>query len=339
MAHSAINYFINSNSAKGYVGFYESNFGGLNTVVRLGGYPSMVASDLIRGICVRASEKGDHPELIHNCMDNSLEGIILPERSAGVLNFPLYDEDACLLETLLDDENLSKTRTCLAAAHRYLAEALKIHDSWETIYISNMDFAAADRLTADTIQSLIGEKSLSKKGVVKHRFFGGLTVNGSSDYIENLTADISSRYFIKGRPGTGKSTFLKRIAKSAAEAGFDAEIYHCAFDPDSLDMVILRELDLCLFDSTPPHEYFPSRSEDKTIDFYREAVADKTDEKYRTELTAIMTDYKAAVAKANRQIGKAKRYYDEVQRSFLSKIDAQTLGLMEVQLLKKIFGE
>lgn len=339
MTYPVINYFINSNSSQGYVSFFESNFGGLSTIIRLGGYPSMVVSDLISAICVRAQEKGFHPELIHNCLDNSLEGLILPERSAGIINYPLYDDNVYHLAAILSDENLAKTRSCLAAAHKHLAEALKIHNSWETVYISNMDFAVANRIAAEMTEKLIGTRKLEKAGVQRDRFFGALTVDGSSDYIDNLTADIKKRYFIKGRPGTGKSTFLRRIAAGALKAGFDVEVYHCSFDPGSLDMVALRELSVCLFDSTPPHEYFPSRKEDEIIDFYKAAVAEKTDEKYRGELAAIMFDYKAAVAKATKQLTKAKKYYDEVQRGYLSKIDAQALESTEAAIQRKILGE
>ena len=35
---------------------------------------------------------------------------------------------------------------------------------------------------------------------------------------------------------------LKKLAKAAEEKGFEVEVYHCGFDPNSLDMVIVREL-------------------------------------------------------------------------------------------------
>jgi len=338
LANSAINYFINSNSSKGFVSFFHSNFGHLHNVIRLSGYPSIIASDILSGVCVSAREKGFHAELIHNCLDNSMEGVIIPEKSAGIINSPLYDEREYHIGAILNDENLRQTKACLSAAQKHFANAQNIHDNWEKIYISNMDFAAADRLTAKTIEKLIGEKSLNKAGIKIHRFFGAATINGPFDYIENLTVDVGKRYFIKGRPGTGKSTFLKRIAEYAVEAGFNVEIYHCAFDPDSLDMIILRELDLCLFDSTSPHEYFPSRLDDEVIDIYKAAVAEKTDEKYRAEITAIMTDYKAEIGKATKQLGKAKHYYDDVQRSILSKVNAEALAITEEEIGEKILN-
>ena len=67
-------------------------------------------------------------------------------------------------------------------------------------------------------------------------------------------------YGIIGANGAGKSTFLKKLAVAGLSAGFDVEIYHCSLDPKSLDMIIVRELSLCVFDSTAPHEFFPERN-------------------------------------------------------------------------------
>ena len=41
-----------------------------------------------------------------------------------------------------------------------------------------------------------------------------------------------------GGPGTGKSSFMKFVAKSALEKGIKTEIFPCSSDPDSLDAVI-----------------------------------------------------------------------------------------------------
>ncbi len=64
-------------------------------------------------------------------------------------------------------------------------------------------------------------------------------------------------YILKGGPGTGKSTLLKKVAKEAAEKGIHAQIIHCSSDPDSLDAVILPELKKCIADGTAPHVLDP----------------------------------------------------------------------------------
>lgn len=60
-------------------------------------------------------------------------------------------------------------------------------------------------------------------------------------------------YIVKGGPGTGKSTFMKRIGEYANEKGYETEKIHCSSDPASLDGLFIKELSLALFDGTPPH--------------------------------------------------------------------------------------
>lgn len=58
--------------------------------------------------------------------------------------------------------------------------------------------------------------------------------------------------FLKGGPGTGKSTLMKKIA--AAFAGEELSLWHCASDPHSLDAVVLEERGIFIADATAPHE-------------------------------------------------------------------------------------
>ena len=63
-------------------------------------------------------------------------------------------------------------------------------------------------------------------------------------------------YIIKGGPGTGKSTLMKRLASELSDLD-TAELYYCSSDPDSLDAVIFRKLGLIFVDGTSPHVFEP----------------------------------------------------------------------------------
>lgn len=63
---------------------------------------------------------------------------------------------------------------------------------------------------------------------------------------------IERRYIIKGGPGTGKSSFLSRVAEAAESRGLGVEYYRCSSDPDSLDGIVLDGR-IALVDGTPPH--------------------------------------------------------------------------------------
>lgn len=65
-------------------------------------------------------------------------------------------------------------------------------------------------------------------------------------------ANILRRYLIKGGPGTGKSTLMRRIADEAEGRGMRVEYYRCSSDPSSLDGIIINGC-VAVIDSTAPH--------------------------------------------------------------------------------------
>ena len=67
----------------------------------------------------------------------------------------------------------------------------------------------------------------------------------------------SQAYIIKGGPGTGKSTFIRKIARAFEEKGFDTELVYCSSDPDSLDGLIVPEKGFSICDGTAPHVMEP----------------------------------------------------------------------------------
>ena len=64
-------------------------------------------------------------------------------------------------------------------------------------------------------------------------------------------------YILKGGPGCGKSTLMRRIGGWAGEAGLETECILCSGDPDSLDAVILPGLGAAIVDGTAPHVVEP----------------------------------------------------------------------------------
>ncbi len=60
-------------------------------------------------------------------------------------------------------------------------------------------------------------------------------------------------YIIKGGPGTGKSSIMKRVAKEAEKYNYTVERIPCSSDPLSLDGIIIPELKVSVADGTSPH--------------------------------------------------------------------------------------
>ena len=67
----------------------------------------------------------------------------------------------------------------------------------------------------------------------------------------------SAIYILKGGPGCGKSTLMRRVAALAQEAGEPVEYILCSGYPDSLDAILLPGKKAALVDGTAPHVVEP----------------------------------------------------------------------------------
>lgn len=60
-------------------------------------------------------------------------------------------------------------------------------------------------------------------------------------------------FYLKGGPGTGKSTLMRSIGNHYKELGYSIDYFHCSSDCDSLDCILIKELKVAIFDGTAPH--------------------------------------------------------------------------------------
>ena len=65
--------------------------------------------------------------------------------------------------------------------------------------------------------------------------------------------DLKRVFYLKGGPGTGKSTLLKGLAAHARRLGLDCLTFRCSSDPHSLDGVLVPKVGFGAVDATPPH--------------------------------------------------------------------------------------
>ena len=84
-------------------------------------------------------------------------------------------------------------------------------------------------------------------------FLGGNTGRGFAGYYTDERERADRVFLIKGGPGTGKSSLMKKIGKKCAERGLDHELWYCSGDPSSLDGVLIKELGVLVTDATVPH--------------------------------------------------------------------------------------
>jgi Cdc6-like AAA superfamily ATPase len=95
-----------------------------------------------------------------------------------------------------------------------------------------------------------------------YRFFlGANSPDGFYSFYDQLIDLETAKevYIIKGGPGTGKSSFMRRASKYLTEAGITAEYINCSADPNSLDGIVFPDISLAFVDGTAPHAAVPMR--------------------------------------------------------------------------------
>ncbi len=97
-----------------------------------------------------------------------------------------------------------------------------------------------------------------KNNQTKKYFAAANSYGGFISYFNNVfnSVDYNRIYVLKGGPGTGKSSLMKKISSLFLNKGFDIEEIYCSSDPKSLDGVIIKseKCRVAVIDGTSPHE-------------------------------------------------------------------------------------
>lgn len=179
-------------------------------------------------------------------------------------------------------------------------------------------------------------------GKIKHVFPGGNTSLGffsNFNYILDLEETVKM-ILIKGGPGVGKSTFMKKIGYAMLEKGYDIELMHCASDSNSLDGVVIPELGYALIDGTAPHVLDPKYpgAVDEIInfgDFWNE-------DGIRVHKEDIINDTKAAgkfSSRAYRYLKAALSVYEDSAVIYDWALHKGELNILASELVEELFKD
>jgi len=351
-------YFAHGNTAHGAHFLYTSAFDGLNKIFVLTGPQGTGKSTVIQSLADSLLDKGLHVQNFHSPLrPNELDGIILTELKVGIVDGRVckgisdsgageivfidfgeaFDNSRILPEHFIAIEDLrGELERAYSKVYETFATALRIHDEWEKYYIENMDFTKADQIAEELIQDLYADHESDTPIVSRHLFFGAATPKGAFDFIQSLTAQLERRIFIKGRAGSGKSTLLKKLASTAEQKGIEVQVFHCGFDPNSLDMLIFPQLRTAIFDSTAPHEYFPDRDEDELLDMYARTITPGTDEAHAAEIAGIKARYSAKMKEATSYLAEAEAIDSQIKAYYVGATNFSVIENLQLQLQSEL---
>lgn len=145
---------------------------------------------------------------------------------------------------------------------------------------------------------------------------------------------------LKGGPGCGKSTLMKRVARRAEEQGLLVEYIPCSGDPESLDAIVLPERRTAIVDGTAPHVVEPKYP--GVVERYLN-LGDCYDRaglrEVRREILPAMKGYKACYVRAYRCLDAASEISSDMRTivvtpSVETKIARRAKGILSREVKK-----
>jgi len=156
---------------------------------------------------------------------------------------------------------------------------------------------------------------MQESGYIRKFFLGANTYKGFHSFYEYVVPGTPNKLFIlKGGPGTGKSTFLRKIANEFSKMGYDVELHHCSSDNDSLDGVRIVQLNVAIMDGTAPHTTDPKypAAVDEIINLGEYWNKEKI-EKNRETIIEYNKELKKLYASSYRFLRAAKEVQDDLE--------------------------
>lgn len=183
---------------------------------------------------------------------------------------------------------------------------------------------------------------MSKPGEITHYLPGANTPQGFYSLYDHIyKIDANKVFVLKGGPGVGKSTFMKKIAAELVELGHDVEFHHCSADNNSIDAIYIPAGDVALLDGTAPHVVDPKNpgAVDEIIhlgDYWNEDGI--REPKNREAILRVNRETSFRFKRANDALRAAKAYLDEWSAYYAETLDnAQVLAASE-DLIESLLG-
>jgi len=143
--------------------------------------------------------------------------------------------------------------------------------------------------------------------MTRQLFAGCITPAGFIDFFHHImpVGTAHKRYFLKGASGSGKSTFIKKVA--AAITGHDMDFFHCSNDVSSVDGVAIPAIGFSIIDATAPHSHDPElpAAVDEILDFAKFLDAEKV-ARHRNQIMELTATKKRLYAQAQELLVKAE---------------------------------
>lgn len=254
-----------------------------------------------------------------------------------IVNLGEHWEEALIIPYKKDIINCSqKISRCYQSAYFALKDAKNAMDEWEFYINPYQNWQGINEIYLKVSKECFKTSANHGTGKTRHLFAWAHTPQGRTQFIDSLIQGIDSLYYLKGQAGTGKSTFLARIADYGKLLNYDMEIYHSALEPDKIDLVIIPELTTALVISSEHYPYNPQfNGKVYYLDF--DSELDQIGlETYAPYIDSCRERVEISIVREQTHAQRAKALHDDLEGYYIPAMDFEAIEKKRVMILESI---
>jgi len=265
-------YFPGGNTSKGFYSLYRYIMpqSKAKRIFCIKGGPGTGKSSFMKKIGKYYSEKGYDIEYQHCSSDNnSLDGIVIKGLNVVFLDGtsphvvdpinPGAVDEILNMGEYWNEEGFHKYRNnviemnkevgkTFKRAYKYIAAAKLVHDDWCSYYNDNLNYSKLN-LMSEYLKEEILNKKIDLPGSERHMFATAFTPDGIVTFIENLSADLNTKYVLSGPPTIGKHIILEYLLQEGLKRGYYIEVLHSPLIPDRIEHLLFPEIGTAILTS------------------------------------------------------------------------------------------
>lgn len=356
------NFFPGGNTCQGFYSLYHHMINvDATRIFCIKGGPGVGKSTFMKFIGNTMLEKGYDVEFHHCSSDNgSIDGVVIPDLQIALLdgtaphvvdpkNPGAVDEIIHLGDFWKEDylrkqkEGVLKSNARVSRlfqiAYASLRTSKAFHDELESYITEAQNFTPVNKITLELENDIFDQVKPNFEHASKTRrlFASALTPMGPVNHWETILQGIDRLYTISGDAGTGKSTLINNLATKGNQLGLDLEIYHCAFNPDKIDGVIIPALKTAVINVSIPVAIDVESPDRKTtsvnLDNYLKSPILAV---YKDEIALTRNGFWSAYHRAADYIAKAKAEHDVLEEFFIPAMDFEAINQKRDEILNRI---
>ncbi|MEG6616631.1 PRK06851 family protein [Peptococcaceae bacterium 1198_IL3148] len=358
------NVFPGGNTSKGFYSYYNYMIEPDATrIISIKGGPGVGKSTLMRWVGEEMRGRGYNVEYHWCSSDNgSLDGVVIPAIKVAMLdgtaphvvdpkNPGAVDEilhlgeywNEGLLRQHKNEIMATNARVgrLFKIAYSQLAEAKVIKDERDGYYDEATNFAMVNGVIHQIAKSIISKADTQFKNEPKerHLFATALTPGGNVHHLDSILQDVQTLHLITGEASAIGSYIVGTIADAINIHGLDSEVYHCALEPEEVDLVVVPSIKVAILKDIPGINFKPQDiPKIKRIEMYNldQFIDQDILTVYDREIKCCNERLHAAICRALSYIAAAKAEHDMMEKFYISAMDFEAINAKREEMLQRI---